>query len=170
MGTDLRSRITSHAEKVKKAEQLQAALAGVFDQDTLAKSERFEAFVKEVVKPAFDEFKLTLREIGKDAEILLRGPNHPRHSIALVLMERYLSFGSGKTIKLVNPKEDVTERKTTKFYEVYRSDDLIFVRQRWCAEIDSVSTLVTYEDVVAPFFENDLAAFFERAYPMVAAI
>ncbi len=170
MGTDLRSRITAHAEKIKKAEQLQAALAGVFDQETLAKSERFEAFIKEVVKPAFDEFKITLREIGKDAEILLRGPSHPRHSIALVLMERYLSFGSGKTIKLVNPKEDVTERKSTKFYEVYRSDDLIFVRQRWNAQIEPVATMVTYEDVVGPFFENDLAAFFERAYPMVTAV
>ena len=88
----------------------------------------------------------------------------------MVLKERYLSFGAGKTLKLVNPKEDVTERKSTKFYEVYRADYQLFVRQRWDAQIEPIATQVTYEDVVSQFLENELAAFFERAYPTTAAV
>ena len=170
MAMNLRSQIFSHAEKVRKAEELEALLAGVFDQEAQAKSEKFEALVQEIVKPAFDDFKITLREIGKDAEILIRGAHHPKQSITLVLMERYLSFGSGKTVKLVNPKRDVTERKSTKFYEVSRSDDFIFVRLRWNAQVEPIATQVTYGDVVTPFLENELAAFFQLAYPMAITV
>jgi len=165
MTMNLRNQIFSHAEKVKQAEDLEAILAGVFNQEAQAKREKFETLVKDVVKPAFDDFKRTLREIGKDAEILIRSTHHPKQSITLVLMERYLSFGSGKTIKLVNPKRDVTEQKSTKFYEVSRSDDLLFVRLRWNAQIEPIATQVTHDDVVTPFLENELASFFELAYP-----
>ena len=165
---DLRSRIVSHSQKVSQAEEMEAALAGVFDREAQAKRDKFEGLVREVIKPAFDDFKATLREIGKDATIITGLTNRPRHSITLVPMERYLSFGAGKTITLVNPKEDVTERKNTKFYEVYRSDDLLFVRQRWDAQIEPIATQVNYEDIVLQFVENELAAFFERVYPATA--
>jgi hypothetical protein len=167
---NLRDRLLSHSEKLKQAEELKAALAGVFDQEAQAKREKFEALVRDLVKPAFDDFKLTLREIGKDATIILRLTHGLKQSITLVLHERYLSFGAGKTIKLVNPKEDVTERPSTKFYEVYRHDDLIYVRQRWNSTIEPVVTQLGYDDVVTPFLENELAAFFERAYPMVTSV
>src|SRR5476651_2559638 len=64
---NLRSRIVSHAEKVKKVEEMEAVLAGVFSLEAQAERERFEGLVQRVIKPAFDEFKATLREIGRDA-------------------------------------------------------------------------------------------------------
>lgn len=170
MSSNLRDRLLAHAEKVRAAEEMDAAMAGVFDQKAQAAREEFEVHVRDVIKPAFDDFKITLREIGKDAEILIRCTHSTRQSITLVLKERYLSFGAGKTLKLVNPKEDVTERKSTKFYEVYRADSLLFVRQRWDAELEPIATQVTYEDLVTLFLENELAAFFERAYPTSAAV
>jgi hypothetical protein len=162
---DLRSRIVSHAEKVKKVEEMEAVLAGVFSQEAQAQREKFEALVRDVIKPAFDEFKGALREIGRDAVIITNLSHNPVQSIALTLIDRYLSFGAGRTLKLVNPKEDISKRTNTKFYEVYRSDNLIYVRQRADTQIDPISTQVTYEDIIPKFLENELAAFFERAYP-----
>jgi hypothetical protein len=162
---NLRSRIVSHDEKVKKLEEMEAVLAGVFSQETLAGREKFAALVHEVIKPAFDEFKATLREIGRDAVIITSLTHSPVQSIGLTLIDRYLSFGVGKTLKLVNPKEDISKRTNTKFYEVYRSDDIIYVRQRTNPQDTPISTQVTYGDIIPKFLENELAAFFERAYP-----
>lgn len=162
---NLRSRIVSHAEKVKKVEEMDAVLAGVFSQEAQVGRDKFEALVREVIKPAFDEFKATLREVGRDAVIITSLTHNPVQSIGLTLLDRYLSFGVGKTLKLVNPKEDISKRTNTKFYEVYRSEDLIYVRQRADTQFDPISTQVTYEDIVPKFLENELAAFFERAYP-----
>jgi len=162
---NLRSRIVSHAEKVKKVEEMEAVLAGVFSQEAQAGREKFEYLVQQVIKPAFDEFKATLREIGRDAVITTSLTHHPVQSIGLTLLDRYLSFGAGKTLKLVNPKEDISKRTNTKFYEVYRSDDLIYVRQRADTQMDPISTPVAYENIIPEFLENELASFFERAYP-----
>jgi hypothetical protein len=162
---NLRDRITSHAEKVKKLEEMEAVLAGVFSLEAQAGREKFDALVKEVIKPAFDEFKTTLREVGRDAVIITSLTHNPVQSIGLTLVDRYLSFGAGKTLKLVNPKEDISKRTNTKFYEIYRSDDLICVRQRTDPLLAPISTQVTYGDITPTFLENELAAFFERAYP-----
>ena len=162
---NLRSRIVSHAEKVKKVEEMEAMLAGVFSQEAQAGREKFEALVNEVVKPAFNEFKTTLREIGRDAVIITNLTHNPVQSIGLTLLDRYLSFGAGKTLKLVNPKEDMAKRSNTKFYEVYRADDLIYIRQRADPQSDPIITQVQGSDINAQFLENELASFFERAYP-----
>jgi hypothetical protein len=161
---NLRSRIVSHAEKVRKIEEMEAVLAGVFSQEAQAERERFEGLIKRVVKPAFDEFKTTLRELGRDAVIVTSLSHTPVQSIGLTLIDRYLSFGAGKTLKLVNPKEDLA-KSNTKFYEVYRTEDALFVRQRTDPQATPISTQITYEDLVPKFLENELAAFFERAYP-----
>jgi hypothetical protein len=161
----LRSRIVSHAEKVKKIEEMEAALAGVFSQEAQAGREKFAALVQTVIKPAFDEFKTTLREIGRDAVIITSLTHSPVQSIGLTLVDRYLSFGAGKTLKLVNPKEDISKRTNTKFYEIYRSEDLIYIRQRTNPQGALTSMQVTYADIVPKFLENELAAFFEQAYP-----
>jgi hypothetical protein len=161
----LRSRIVSHAEKVKKLEEMEAVLAGVFTQEAQAGREKFLALVQEVIKPAFDEFKTALREVGRDAVIITSLTHNPVQSIGLTLVDRYLSFGAGKTIKLVNPKEDISKRTNTKFYEVYRSDDVIYVRQRTDPLVAPIGTQVTYGDITPKFLENELASFFERAYP-----
>jgi hypothetical protein len=68
---NLRSRLISHSEKVKKLEEMEAALAGVFDQEAQANRERFEELVKQTIKPAFDEFKNTWRDLGRDAVITM---------------------------------------------------------------------------------------------------
>ena len=162
---NLRGRMFSHAEKVKKLEEMEAALAGVFTQEAFASREKFVALVQEVIKPAFDVFKATLRELGRDAVIITNLTDNPIQSIGLTLLDRYLSFGVGKTLKLVNPKEDISKGPNTKFYEVYRADDLIYVRQRADPQIAPISTQLTYEDITPKFLENELASFFERAYP-----
>lgn len=162
---NLRDRMTSHAEKVKKLEEMEAALAGVFSQEAQAGRDKFETLVQKIIKPAFDEFKTTLRELGRDAVIITNLSHYPVQSIGLTLLDRYLSFGAGKTLKLVNPKEDISKGTNTKFYEVYRSDDIIYVRQRTDPQSAPIITQVTYGDIVPRFLENELAAFFERAYP-----
>jgi hypothetical protein len=162
---NLRDRMLSHAEKVKKLEEMEAALAGVFSQEAQEERERFEALVQQVIKPAFNEFKTALRELGRDAVIITNLTHTPVQSIGLTLLDRYLSFGAGKTLKLVNPKDDISKGPNTKFYEVYRSENLLYVRQRVDPQMDPISTQVTYEDIVPKFLENELASFFERAYP-----
>jgi hypothetical protein len=162
---DLRSRIVSHAEKVKRVEEMEAALAGVFSLEAQAAREKFEELVKSVIKPTFDEFKKTVREVGRDAVIVTSLTHTPVQSISVTLVDKYLSFGAGKTLKLVNPKEDITKRSNTKFYEVYRADDSVYVRQRADPQMQPISTMVTPEMLVPEFFENELASFFERAYP-----
>lgn len=161
---NLRERMVSHAEKVKKLEEMEAVLAGVFSQEAQAGREKFEGLVQRVIKPVFDEFKLTLRDLGRDAVIITNLTHNPVQSIGLTLLDRYLSFGAGKTVKLVNPKEDIS-KGNTKFYEVYRSEELIFVRQRADPQIGPISTQVAETDITPKFLENELASFFERAYP-----
>src|ERR1700722_7753459 len=156
----LRGRIVSHAGKDKKLEEMEAVLAGVFSQEAQAGREKFAALVQEVIKPAFDEFKATLRELGRDAVIITSLTHNPVQSIGLTLLDRYLSFGAGKTLKLVNPKDDIAKGPNTKFYEVYRSDDLIYVRQRADPQIAPISTQLTYADITSKFLENELASFF----------
>jgi len=162
---NLRSRMVSHAEKVKRLEEMEAALAGVFSQEAQAGRERFEALVQKVVKPAFDEFKATLRDLGRDAVIITNLIHNPVQSIGLTLVDRYLSFGAGKTLKLVNPKEDFSKSTNTKFYEVYRLDEIIYLRQRAESQIPPIITQVDYGHITSKFLENELASFFERAYP-----
>jgi len=162
---NLRKRIVTHAEKVKKLEEMEAVLAGVFSQEAQAEREQFESLVQRIVKPAFDEFKAAMREIGRDAVIITSLSHNPVQSIGLTLLDRYLSFGAGKTIKLVNPREDISKQTNTKFYEVYRSDDVIYVRQRTDPQLAPISTQVVQEDITPKFLENELASFFERSYP-----
>jgi hypothetical protein len=161
----LRSRLMSHAEKVKQLEEMEAVLAGVFSQEAQAERDRFEELVMQVIKPAFDEFKTTLRELGRDAAIVTNLSHSPVQSIGLTLLDRYLTFGPGKTMKLVNPKEDISKGPNTKFYEVYRAENIIYIRQRTEPGSEPISTEVTYQDLLPKFLENELAAFFERAYP-----
>jgi hypothetical protein len=106
-----------------------------------------------------------MREIGRDAVIITSLSHNPVQSIGLTLLDRYLSFGAGKTIKLVNPREDISKQTNTKFYEVYRSDDVIYVRQRTDPQLAPISTQVVQEDITPKFLENELASFFERSYP-----
>jgi hypothetical protein len=162
---NLRDRILLHAQKVKKNEEMEAVLAGVFSQEAQIARERFEAHVRDVVKPAFDVFKTTLRELERDAVIVSNLTHNPVQSIGLTLLDKYLSFGAGKTLKLINPKEDISKGPNTKFYEVYRAEELIYVRQRVDPQIGPISTQITYEDLTSKFLENELSAFFERAYP-----
>ncbi len=161
---NLRNRIMLHAEKVKKLEEMEAVLAGVFTLEAQAGRENFAALVEETIKPAFNEFKVTLRELGRDAVIITNLTHTPVQSIGLTLLDRYLSFGAGKTIKLVNPKQDIS-KGNTKFYEIYRSEDLVFVRQRTDTQAAPISTEVSQRDITPKFLENELASFFERAYP-----
>jgi hypothetical protein len=161
----LRERMMSHADKVRKFEEMEAALAGVFSQEAEAERERFAELVQHVVKPAFDVFKATLREMGRDAVIIVNLSHVPIQSIGLTLLDRYLSFGASKTLKLVNPREDLAKGPKTKFYEVYRTEDSIFVRQRADPSINPLATEVSYKDITEKFLENELASFFERAYP-----
>ena len=160
----LRERMLSHAEKIKKLEEMEAILAGVFSQEAQAGRERFEGLVQKVIKPAFDEFKTALRELGRDAVIITNLTHNPVQSIGLTLLDRYLSFGAGKTVKLVNPKEDIS-KGNTKFYEVYRAEDIVYVRQRADTQISPITTQVAQSDITPKFLENELASFFERAYP-----
>jgi len=162
---NLRSRIVSHAEKVKKVEEMEAVLAGVFSQEAQAGREKFLAFVTEVIKPTFNEFKTTLREIGRDAVIITNLTHTPVQSIGLTLLDRYLSFGAGKTLQLVNPKEDISKRTNTKFYEIYRAEDILYIRQRTDPLVAPISTQVAPEHITSKFLEDELASFFERAYP-----
>jgi hypothetical protein len=89
----------------------------------------------------------------------------PGQSISLTLLDRYLSFGAGKTLKLVNPKDDITQQPKAKFYEISSSISLINVRQKVDSDPAPITTKVTYADINSLFLENELAAFFERAYP-----
>ena len=161
----LRDRMMSHADKLKKFEEMEAVLAGVFSAEAEAARERFADLAQNIVKPAFDEFKRTLRDIGRDAVIIVNLTHSPVQSIGLTLLDRYLSFGAGKTLKLVNPREDLAKGPKTKFYEIYRAEDSIFVRQRADPLINPIITEVSYQDITPIFLENELASFFERAYP-----
>jgi hypothetical protein len=161
----LRDRMLSHAEKVRKYEEMEAVLAGVFSQEAEAAREKFADLVTHVIKPAFDEFKTTLREMGRDAVIIVNLSHSPTQSIGLTLLDRYLNFGAGKTLKLVNPREDLAKGPKTKFYEIYRTDDVLFVRQRVDPLVNPIVTEVPEKEITAKFLENELASFFERAYP-----
>jgi len=165
MAMDLRSRIVSHSQNVKRLDEMEAAIVGVFDQVAQAKREKFEALVQNVVRPAFEEFKAALRLVGRDAVIVSNMTHNPAQSIRLVLVDRYLKFGIGKTLNLVNPKDDVTQQTNARFYEVYRIGDDIFVKERAVSNSDPISTQVTCEAIVPEFFENELGRLFERAYP-----
>ena len=166
MGTEtLRDRMLTHAEKVKQLEEMDAVLAGVFSQEAEAARERFTELVDHTIKPAFDVFKATLREMERDAVIIVNLSHTPVQSIGLTLLDRYLKFGVGKTLKLVNPKEDLAKGPNTKFYEIYRSDNSIFIRQRADPQQQPIVTEVSYGDIIPIFLENELASFFERAYP-----
>ena len=162
---NLRGRMISHSEKIKKLEEMEAVLAGVFSQEAQTRREKFVALVQEIIKPAFDEFKAALRDLGRDAVIITNLTHNPVQSIGLTLIDRYLSFGVGKTLKLVNPKDDISKGPTTKFYELYQSEDFIYIRQRADPQIAPISTQVAYSDITPMFLENELASFFERAYP-----
>jgi hypothetical protein len=161
----LKDRMSLHAEKIQRQEELEAELEGVFSQETQAARDRFAALVRDVVKPAFDEFKLALRELKRDAVIISNLSHNPQQSIGLRLVDRYLSFGKGKTLNLVNPKEDIAKVPNSKFYEISRSDNFINIRQRVDPHMGPITTQVGYIDVSRSFVENELAAFFERAYP-----
>jgi len=161
----LRGRMISHAAKVKELEEMEAMLAGVFSQEAQAEREKFEDLVKTVIKPAFDEFKSAMRELGRDAVIVANMTHSPVQSIGLTLLDRYLSFGVGKTIKLVNPKQDIAKGPNTKFYEIYRSENILYIRQRTDPASEPIITQVGYSDIIPKFVENELAGFFERSYP-----
>jgi hypothetical protein len=166
MGSEtLRERMLSHAEKVKKQEEMEAMLAGVFSQEAEMARERFADLAMSTIKPAFDDFKANLREMGRDAVVVLNLCHTPVQSIGLTLLDRYLSFGIGKTLRLVNPKEDLAKGPNTKFYEIYRGEDAVYVRQRVDTAISPIVTEVPVESINPIFLENELAAFFERAYP-----
>jgi hypothetical protein len=161
----LRERLASHASKLKKAEELEAELAGVFNVEAKADYEEFDAFSRAILLPAFKQFKTALREVGRDAVIVSSLPKASVQSIAIVLCDRYLSFGAGKTMTLVNPKDDFTKNPNAKFYEVFRADSVINIRQKTDASIGTIVTRVSYSDLNPIFLENELASFFERAYP-----
>jgi hypothetical protein len=166
MGSEtLRDRMLQHADKVKKLEEMEAVLAGVFSQEVEAARERFAELVARTIKPAFDEFKTTLREMGRDAVIVVNLSHTPVQSIGLTLLDRYLKFGAGKTLKLVNPREDLAKGPNTKFYEIYRSEDAVYVRQRADPQLQPIVTEIPHKNINAIFLENELSSFFERAYP-----
>jgi len=154
-----------HADKVKKLEEMESVLAGVFSQEMEAARERFGDLVTHTIKPAFDEFKATLREMGRDAVIVVNLTHTPVQSIGLTLLDRYLKFGTGKTLKLVNPREDLAKGPNTKFYEIYRSEDSLYVRQRADPQLQPIVTEVSHKNITSLFLENELASFFEPAYP-----
>jgi hypothetical protein len=161
----LKERMKAHADKVREHEEMEAALAGVFTQEAQAAREKFLVLAHEVIKPAFNEFKTALRELDRDAVIITNLTESPMQSIVLTLLDRYLRFGPGKTLKLVNPKADVSKSPTTKYYEVFASDAIISVRQRVDPQSAPITTQVSYGDITPKFLENELASFFERAYP-----
>lgn len=147
---------------------MEAAFSGVFDQVAQEKREKFVALVKQVIEPAFEEFKSVLRQVGRDAVIISKLSHHPIQSVTLVLVDRYLKIGKQKTLNLVNPNEEIAQRPNNKFYEVYRLHDFVHVRERAVPQMDPISTQVSYEDIVPEFLENELARFFERAYPVTS--
>ncbi len=161
----LKERLSLHADKLNRHEQMEAALAGVFNEEAENIREEFSKFVRDTVAPAFKQFKLALRELGRDAVIVQSLPKAPIQSIAVVLCDRYLSFGVGKTMTLVNPKDDFSKNPNSKFYEIYRADSVVNIRQKVDAEFGEIITQVTYADLNSIFLENELASFFERAYP-----
>jgi len=162
---NLRNRLVSHSEKVRKLEEMEAMLAGVFDAEAQANREKFDILVKDIIKPAFDEFKAAMRELGRDAVITTNLTHNPVQSIGLALLDRYLKFGAGKTMKLVNPKDDLSKGPNTKFYEFYQSEGVVYIRQRVDPQSEPLVTQIPYEDIVPKFLENELASFFERCYP-----
>jgi hypothetical protein len=161
----LKERLSQHAEKLNRHEQMEATLAGVFNEEAHNVREEFSKFVHDVVSPAFKQFKMTLRELGRDAVIVSSLPKAPIQSIAVVLCDRYLSFGAGKTMVLVNPKDDFSKNPNAKFYEILRADSVLTIRQKVDPEFGVIVTHVTYKDLNPIFLENELASFFERAYP-----
>ena len=162
---DLKERMKAHAEKVRRHEDMEAVLAGVFTHEAQAAREKFLVLVHEVIKPAFNEFKSALRELDRDAVVITNLTDPAVQSIVLSLVDRYLRFGAGKTLKLVNPKDDVSKSPNTKFYEVFATDGALNVRMRADTQHAPITTQVAYEDINLKFLENELAAFFERAYP-----
>jgi len=142
---------------------MEAVLAGVFSQEAQAGREKFAALFKSH-QAGIRRVQGYLERDRKDAVIITSLTHDPVQSIGLTLLDRYLSFGR-QTIKLVNPKEDISKRTNTKFYEVYRADDVIYVRQRTDPQGAPISTQVSYGDIIPAFLENELAVFFERAYP-----
>ena len=165
---NLRNRLISHARKIEKIEEMEAISAGVFTREFHTGREKFAALVQKIVKPAFDEFKLAMRQVGRDAVIISNLTHDPVQSITLKLIDRHLTFGVGKTVKLVNPTDDIAKVPNTKFYEVQRSEDLICIRQRADLQIEPISTMVSCAVVCPKFMENELASFFERAYPITS--
>lgn len=162
----LRDRMSQHAEKVRQNEEMEAVLAGVFNKENEEARVRFVNLIQQVIRPAFDEFRAALRELERDGVIVTNIANGgEQQSISIALVDRYLRFGVGKTIKLVNPKQDIAKTPNSKFYEVFRSGDSVSIRMRWEANTPPTVTDVGYEDVTRKFMENELAAFFERAYP-----
>jgi hypothetical protein len=164
---ELRNRLISHAKKVEKLEEMEAMLAGVFTKEAMIGKEKFVALVREVIKPAFDEFKATLRDVGRDAVIITNLSPEPMQSagLTLILLDRFLSFGAGKTVKLVNPKKTLSKGPNTKFYEMNWADNLICIRQKTDAKNDETSKHVAYGEVTQKFMVDELTSFFERAYP-----
>ena len=144
---------------------MEAALAGVFNEEAANVREEFTKFTVDIVAPAFKQFKLALRELGRDAVIVQSVPQSPIQSIAVVLCDRYLRFGAGKTMTLVNPKDDFSKNPNAKFYEIYRADSVVNIRQKVDPAFGEIVTQVTYADLNSLFLENELASFFERAYP-----
>jgi hypothetical protein len=162
---NLRERIQGHAESVKKNEELQAALAGVFSTQSLGDRERFTRLAYKTIIPAFEEFKRALREVGRDAVIVDHTGRTPVQSIGVTLVDKYLRSGLGKTITLVNPKEEISRQPNAKFYEVTSSLEEISVRQKVDSDFEPIATVVGYDDITSLFLENELGGFFERAYP-----
>ena len=161
----LKERMSLHAQRVKQHEEMEALLAGVFTQEAAALREKFATLVAQVIKPAFNEFKATLRTLGRDAVIVTSLSDAPVQGICVTLCDRHLSFGPGKTINLVNPKADILKTPNTKFYNIVMADSVIHISQRTCPHMDPVSTQVPFDDICALFLENELASFFERSYP-----
>jgi hypothetical protein len=161
----LRDRVMQHAEKVRQHEDMEAALAGVFTQEAQAARDRFTTLAQLVIKPAFDEFRIILRNLERDAVIVCNFTDGPVLSIGISVLDRYLKLGVGKTLNLVNPKDDIAKGAKAKFYEVQAVGDIINIRQKVESDAAPLVTQVPFEALDATFLENELAGFFERCYP-----
>lgn len=163
----MRTRIQGHAEAIKKQEELEAAMVGVFTTEAFGARERFTKLAREIIIPAFEEFKKELRLIGRDAVIVDHISSTPVQSIGVSLVDRHIRSGIGKTIMLVNPKAEITNQPNAKFYEVTNRLEEMSVRQKVDADPHPIATVVSYSDITDLFMENELAGFFERAYPSI---
>jgi len=162
---NLKDRLSAHAEKLNHQEEMEATLAGVFNVEANVVKEDFKEFVRVVIMPGLKEFKSALREVGRDAVIVESLPNAKNQSVAVILTDRYLKFGAAKTLTLINPKDDFTKNPNTKYYEISRNDCRLNIRQQVDPEMGPIVTEVGYGDLNPIFLENELASFFERAYP-----